>query len=80
MEWDRVLKALMFGLVTAITPFAVKGAEAVPHRWEDLVVLVAVALIASYGKYSSSTTLVAPNRTNWDAQVRAAKLYGGGNR
>ena len=68
----RAVAALLFGLATAITPIAIQGTKAIPRTWDEGIVMIAMALLTAYAKWSSNTTIISPNREVWSPEKRAA--------
>lgn len=70
IDWGRVTSAVVFGLVTVA--ISIQG-QGVPHTLDAILSLIAVAVIAAYGKYSSSSSLLALNRDQWTDERRREK-------
>ena len=69
-EVYRIFNAILFG----VSAFLAAWKASAPATWADWVSLVLAGLIASWGKYSSSQTFVAPNRPQWTPEQRAENL------
>lgn len=70
-ETRRIVNALIFALAAAV---AVLGTVGEPHGVLAWVGLVVSAFLTGYGKYSTSTKLIEPNREVWTEEQRKARL------
>lgn len=68
-ELYRVFSAILYGLAALLATLQAAG---IPQTAEGWIGVVVSFLIASWGKYSSSQTLVAPNREAWTPEQRVA--------
>ena len=68
---ERLFNATMFGLATTAVQL---GAMAWPETAQGWAGVAGIFLIAWYGKYSSNTTLVSPNRQPWSEDEKRAAL------
>jgi hypothetical protein len=66
---QRLLAAAIFAVVTFVGILQTSG---MPKDLAGWVTAVVTALVAGYGKYSSNTTILAPNRAEWTPAERAA--------
>lgn len=64
---QRIVTAVCFGLVSALTAVQING---LPKTGEGWVALCVTCIVAGWGKYSSSTTILAPDRTVWTPEQR----------
>ncbi len=71
MDIRRILNALAYALTMAAL---VLGTVGQPHDWKGWLLFLGAAILTGYGKYSSSTTLVAMDRAVWTDEQRAQKL------
>lgn len=65
IDVSRVLRAISYA-VAAVA--AVLGTVGAPTTWQGWVGFVLMALVAGWGKYSTSTRLVHPNREVWEGE------------
>lgn len=70
---QRLLTSLIFGLTAALSALGASGIPATPEAWMSIL---GVFITAFWGKFSSNSTVLAPNRKEWTAEERAAN---GGN-
>jgi hypothetical protein len=68
MDWKRIGTALMYGLVTALASYQASH-PATLEGW--LTGVITPFVVAAWGKYSSSTTVIAPDRASWTPEQRA---------
>jgi hypothetical protein len=69
----RIGKALIYAIIAAGGVIQAGGAPKTAEGWIGLVI---TSIVAGWGKYSSSTTLIAPNRTPWTNQERIEHVGG----
>lgn len=69
---QRIIVALVYAVGIVIAAFQATG---VPQTTEAWIGLVIAFVTGFWGKFSSSTTIIAPNRTAWSAEQR--KVEGG---
>ncbi len=65
----RLIAALIYGATGVLSALGVSG---IPHDQAGWVALIGVFITAFWGKFSSSQTLLAPNRPEWSDEQRAA--------
>ncbi len=65
---QRLLASVLFGLGAVIAALQIE----IPQDKRGWIGLAAVFVSAAYGKFSSSQTLVAPNRPVWTETQREA--------
>ncbi len=70
----RIGKALVYAVVVAGGVIQTGG---MPQTTEGWIGLVLTSIVAGWGKYSSNTTFLAPDRTPWTPEQRAQKLGSG---
>lgn len=71
IDVHRILRAAAYALTVAA---AVYGTVLAPDTWMKWVALIAGALVTGWGKYSTSTKWIAPNRTTWTQEERDREL------
>ena len=64
---QRILVSLVYAISAMVAAFQAGGMPATAEQWAALVM---AGVIAFWGKFSSSTTVVAPNRAAWSDQER----------
>ena len=64
---QRVIVALAYAISVAAAMWQASGTPETPEAWGGFIVAV---VIAGWGKFSSNTTMVAPNRAAWTEQER----------
>jgi hypothetical protein len=64
---QRVIVAVLYGLSAASAAITATGMPSTPEGWASLAVTFA---IAAWGKFSSNTTVIAPNRAAWTPEQR----------
>ena len=68
---QRIIVALMYAVGIVVAAFQAQGVPSTPEGWIGLV----VAFIGAFwAKFSSSTTVIAMNRTAWTPEVRKVEL------
>jgi hypothetical protein len=68
MDWKRIGTALSYGLITALASYQASHPSTL-EGW--LTGVVTPFAVAAWGKYSSNTTVVAPDRVPWTPEQRA---------
>lgn len=71
IDTQRILRALAYALTVAA---AVYGTVGQPTNWLGWAGLVLGAMVTGWGKYSTSTKLIRPNRTTWTQEERDREL------
>lgn len=71
VDMQRILTALGYAVVALVGAYQASGPPATAEAWGGLIVL---AITTFWGKYSSSTTVIAPNRQVFTPEERAAKF------
>lgn len=67
---QRIVVALAYAISVGMATWQATGTPETPEQWGGFVVAV---IIAFWGKFSSNTTVVAPNRAAWTEQERKAE-------
>ena len=64
---QRIIVALVYALAAVAATIQGTGIPETPEAWIGLAVTLVVTF---WGKFSSSTTIIAPNRAAWTDQQR----------
>jgi hypothetical protein len=67
---QRLLNAALFGISAVVASFQVNG---LPTTREGWLGVAGVFVVAAWGKFSSSTTFLAPDRAVWTAERRTVE-------
>ncbi len=67
---QRIFAAVLFGVGAALSAIQMRGA--LPATKIEWLGLAQVFVVATYGKFATSTALLAPNRDTWTPEERAA--------
>jgi len=68
---QRIIVSLLYAVGIVVAAFQAQGIPSTPEGWIGLV----VAFIGAFwAKFSSSTTIIAPNRAVWTPDVRKVEL------
>jgi hypothetical protein len=67
---QRLVAATLFGISAVLASLQVNG---LPSTREGWLGVGGVFVVAAWGKFSSSTTLIAPDRTVWSPEQRAVE-------
>jgi hypothetical protein len=64
---QRIIVAIGFGLSAVLGSLQING---LPHDRDGWIGVAIVFVVAAWGKYSSSTTIVGPDREVWTPERR----------
>lgn len=64
---QRIIVSLAYALSAMGAAFQASGIPTTPEGWIGLVM---AGIVAFWGKFSSSTTVIAPNRAPWTEEER----------
>lgn len=64
---QRIVVSLVYALSAMMAAFQTSGMPQTPEGW---LALVMAGLVAGWGKFSSNTTVIAPNRAAWTETER----------
>ena len=64
---QRIIVAVGFGVSAVIASLQINGLPSTRERWLGVLI---VFLVAAWGKYSSNTTIVGPDREAWTPERR----------
>ena len=67
MQQQRILVALGFGLSAAVGSLQING---LPNTLDGWIGVAIVFVVAAWGKYSSSTSIIGPHREVWTPERR----------
>ena len=67
LDWNRIFRAVGYFAVILAGVIKLGG---VPETWQQWVLAICTAIAGGYGKYSTSTRLIMPNREPWPNERR----------
>ena len=67
---QRIIVAVGFGVSAVIASLQINGLPSTRERWLGVLI---VFLVAAWGKYSSNTTIVGPDREVWTPERRTVE-------